>query len=404
MGSKLRNKSGLKRISLLLTVIVFITWLGLHGCSDSSVAPDFQDYNDLPDAAEYEVITDQLEIPWQMAFLPDGRILITERNGLVRVVENDLLQHEPWLDLRDSIKTADGSIVTNSGVMGIAADPDFEANRFIYVGYSYDAPHTEEYDYNRLVRYYEDPQTNIPAVDKVLLEDVKGLSMHNSAQIKFGPDGMLYWSLGERHKEETAQDPETLPGSILRMTRNGEIPPDNPFSGSYIYAYGLRNTQGFDWHPDSCLMMATDHGPSGPQGCCHDEVNIIEPGKNYGWPVIRGGEEADGMVTPFLHSGVGDDRDKYTWAPSGAAFMHSGPWRGTFLFAGLRSQSLWQVVYEEDGGEPVLQEFNRYLNGVFGRIRSVDQSPNGDIYIITSNLDQHDVPFSRDYLVRITPN
>ena len=90
MGSRFRNKSGLKRISVLLTVIVSITWLGLHGCSDSSVAPDFQDYNDLPDAVEYEVITDQLEIPWQMAFLPDGRILITERNGLVRVVENEI--------------------------------------------------------------------------------------------------------------------------------------------------------------------------------------------------------------------------------------------------------------------------------------------------------------------------
>lgn len=382
-----------------MLVSILVIWAGVHGCTDTSVDSGF---NEWPDAVEYEVITDQLEIPWQMAFTADGRILVTERNGLVRVVKNGALQEEPWLDLRDSIRTADGSIVTNSGVLGIAVDPEFTTNRYIYVGYSYDAP-SDEYDLNRLIRYYENPETNVPEQDKVLLENVKGLSMHNSAQIKFGPDGMLYWSLGERHKEETAQDRETLPGSILRMMRNGEIPPDNPFPDSYIYAYGLRNTQGFDWHPDTNLMMATDHGPSGPQGCCHDEVNIIEPGKNYGWPIIRGDEEAEGMVTPLLHSGVGEDRDKYTWAPSGAAFIHSGPWRGTFLFAGLRSESLWQVVYDEVDGEIRVLDLNRYLNGEVGRIRSVDQSPDGSIYIITSNLDQHDVPFSMDALLRIWP-
>jgi len=202
---------------------------------------------------------------------------------------------------------------------------------------------------------------------------------------------------------EVAQDLNDPGGSLLRMTRDGVVPADNPFPDSYIYAYGLRNTQGFDWHPDSGLLLGTDHGPSGPQGCCLDEVNVIEPGKNYGWPVIVGDEIMDGMEAPLLHSGEGSLRDDYTWAPSGARFLHNGPWRGTFLFSGLRSQSLWQVkIGESESGEVTVNEFNRYLQGKFGRIRSIEQDTNGDIYILTSNLDQHDVPFNRDVLVRLT--
>lgn len=388
-----------KRSRAWVSVIVLLLVLfGLSYCSDPASSPDMPEDTG---PFEYEIITDQLEIPWQIGFAPDGRIFISERNGLIRVVEKDFLNSDPWLDLRDSVSTDAGVPVTNSGVMGLALDPDFESNRYVYIGYSYDAPESE-FDLNRLVRYIDNPETGEAVFDRVLMDGIKGLSMHNTAQIRFGPDGMLYWSVSERHVEEVAQDLGDPGGSLLRMTRDGVIPADNPFPDSYIYAYGLRNTQGFDWHPDSDLMLATDHGPSGPQGCCHDEVNVIEPGKNYGWPVIRGDETADGMEVPLIHSGVGEPRDDYTWAPSGARFLHTGPWRGTFLFAGLRSQSLWQLKIEENGsGEVTVMEFNRYLEGTFGRIRSVEQDDYGSIYILTSNLDQHDVPFNRDFLIRL---
>lgn len=371
--------------------------VGMSSCSKQPAGPDYQTD---PVQLNHEIISDELEIPWQMAFAPDGRIFITERNGFVRIVENNELAAEPWLDLRGSINTAEGVPVRNSGVTGIALDPDFDANRYVYVGYSYDAPN-EEYDLNRLVRYIDNPESGRGEVDKVLLEEVKGLSMHNTGQIRFGPDGKLYWSVSERHVKELAQDLDDLSGAILRMNNDGSIPSDNPFPDSYIYAYGLRNAQGFDWHPDTQLMMATDHGPSGPQGCCYDEVNVIKPGKNYGWPVISGDEEASGMERPLIHSGVGDDRDKYTWAPSGATFIHNGPWRGSFLFAGLRSQSLWMLDIQEEGSDVKVLGLNRFLQGEFGRIRAVEQDMQGNIYILTSNLDQHDVPFDKDFLVRI---
>ncbi|MCC5934455.1 MAG: PQQ-dependent sugar dehydrogenase [Balneolales bacterium] len=381
------------RAALSWLAAVFLVSCGNPAGSDDAPSPHHP--------FSYTIVTDALEIPWQMAFAPDGRIFISERNGLIRIVQNDQLRSEPWLDLRDSVSTAAGVPVTNSGVTGITLDPDFGTNRYVYIGYSYDDPDSE-FDLNRLVRYTDDPQTQTPVFDRVLLEGIKGLSMHNTAQIRFGPDGMLYWSVSERHVPEVAQDLDDPGGSLLRMTRDAEIPADNPIPGSNIFAYGLRNTQGFDWHPETAVMLGTDHGPSGPQGCCHDEVNHIEAGKNYGWPIIRGDETAEGMEAPLIHSGVGEPRDDYTWAPSGAAFLHSGPWYGSFLFAGLRSQSLWRLtINQSPEGSVAAGELSRHLQGVFGRIRAVEQHENGDIYIITSNLDQHDVPFNTDMLIRL---
>jgi len=375
-----------------------VVLLAVYSCSDDSAGPVLEED---PEPLIYEVISDELVIPWQMAFSENGKLFVTERRGLVRLFLNGQLQTEPWLDLSDSLKTPDAPSVANSGLLGITLDPDFDSNGYVYLGYSYYAP-SEEYDYNKLVRYIHDPETNTGTFDAILLDEIKGRGMHNTAQVKFGPDGKIYWSAGERHVVETAQDKNDPPGSILRLNSDGSVPSDNPFADNYVYAYGLRNSQGFDWHPQTGVMLATEHGPSGSQGCCHDKVNHILPGGNYGWPEIRGGETAPGMIGPLIHSGVGNDRDEYTWAPSGATFVHSGPWAGSFLFAGLRSQSLWKLDILQDGDIVEEDNLTRFTNGRFGRIRSVEQSPDGDIYIITSNLDQHDVPFEKDYLVRIT--
>lgn len=390
------HSKGLIKCIVAALLIIGCTFF-LTYCTDKTSSVDIDDELD---PLRYEIITDDLEIPWQMDFTPDGRIFITERNGLVKIIENDQLSDQVWLDLRDSLQTSYGTTVTNSGLLGIALDPDFSSNRYVYIGYSYEAP-GEDYDFNKLVRYRDNPVSGKGEFEAILLDKVKGESMHNTGRIKFGPDNKLYWAVGDRHEVESAQDLDDLSGSLLRINPDGSIPEDNPFSGSYIYAYGLRNTQGFDWHPDTNVLLATDHGPSGPQGCCHDEINVIEPGKNYGWPDIRGEEEAEGMETPLLHSDVGSPRDEYTWAPSGAAFLHSGPWDRSFLFSGLRSQSLWRITFKDD--ELVSDfELTQYMQGEFGRVRAVEQDLSGSIYIMTSNLDQHDVPFDKDYLVRIT--
>lgn len=388
------RKFGLADISVIIILIIFFLQ-----CTDQTVSSSPFKINEI-DNLSYSVITDQLTIPWQMAFTPDGRILISERNGLVKVVKEQQLQPEPWLDLRDSLRTSDAATTSHSGLMGLAIDPDFENNGYIYLGYSYEAE-GKDYDYNKLVRYKEYPGTGKGVFDRILFDHVKGFSMHNSGQIKFGPDGKIYWSVGDRHETASAQNLQDESGSILRLNADGTIPDDNPFPGLPVYAYGLRNSQGFDWHPNHGIMLATEHGPSGGSidYCCFDEINRIEAGKNYGWPIVRGKQSAEGMEPPILHSGEGSPVDDFTWAPSGATFVHTGPWKGSFLFGGLRSNSMWQLVFD-DRLNPA--ELNRFHLPELGRIRSVDQQDDGIIYLITSNRDRGVNGISdKDYLIRI---
>ena len=404
-------KAGFSAATVLPGILVLAA-LMLSGCSEeeragpTAVVITPQQNVAKPDESlfSHRVVTDQLTIPWQLDFTPDGRILITERNGLVRVVQDGRLKETPWLDLRDSLKTTYGPTVGKSGLLGIALDPEFSVNGYVYVGYSYDVP-GEAYDYNRLVRYREDPASGLVSDGHILLDKIKGRSMHNSGPVKFGPDGKLYWSVGDRGEPEMAQDPGDEAGTILRLNPDGTIPADNPFPGSRVYAYGLRNTQGFDWHPDTGVMVATDHGPSSEitSFCCRDEINQIEAGGNYGWPAIMGDEQSAGVNQPVLHSGSGISIENHTWAPSGAAFVHSGPWKGSFLFAGLRSQRLWRLT---DSADQKSFELRYLLHQEYGRIRSVAQAPSGKIYIITSNLDnspQGSDRFSNDFLIEIIP-
>lgn len=385
------------RILYLSAAIVIVIYLTVS-CGDSSLNID-KEQSDRDTDFTHTVITDELEVPWQMAFTGDGRILITEIRGVVRIVKDDQLLDEYWLDLRPELETSDGSgTVHMAGLQGIAVDPDFSENGYVYIGYAYEAE-GESHDFNRLVRYKENPQTGKGEFDQILVDHVKGQTLHNASQIKFGPDDKIYWGAGDRFQIESAQDPMDPSGSILRINPDGTVPSNNPFPDSYVFSYGNRNAQGFDWHPDTEMMLATEHGPSSGQGCCHDEINIIEKGNNYGWPEIRGDEEAEGMVTPLLHSSVGEPVREYTWAPSGAAFVKSGPWRGTFLFGGLNSQSLWQLVLDENYEVKVL---NRLLLNVYLRTRTVDQNPeNGAIYLATSNLDRTQHPVGKDFLVRL---
>lgn len=383
-------------------LILLFSLLFFYQCSeDETITSSSFVYSERSDLS-YTILTDQLEIPWQMAFAPDGRMFITERKGVVKIFENGALQNELWLDLRDSLRTSSASTVPQSGLTGIALDPDFANNKYVYLGYSYEAP-GEVYDFNKLVRYKENSETGVAEFDKILVDQIKGKTMHNSGQLKFGPDNKIYWTIGDLHQRESAQDLEDTSGSILRMNPDGSVPEDNPFPGSLIYAYGLRNSQGFGWHPENHAMVATEHGPTGQplNDCCYDEINIIKSGSNYGWPLIQGDQQRAGMELPLLHSDSGTPTEEYTWAPSGAAFVHTGPWKNSFLFAGLRSQSLWQLVFRENEAL-VVEELNRYLLTDLGRIRTVDQHPDGTIYLLTSNLDglSDQVP-QKDYLIKL---
>jgi len=298
------------------------------------------------------------------------------------VVKNGRLEAEPWL-------TIAVTEISEAGLLGLALDPQFARNRFAYAAYTYRA--ADGRLTNRLVRLREDPVTEKGAEDKVLLDAILGGNNHDGGRVKFGPDGKLYWTMGDAQSQSLAQDLASLNGKVLRLNPDGSIPADNPFPGSYVYSYGHRNPQGLAWQPGTSRLYETEHGPSGgAQGCCRDEVNFIEPGNNYGWPAITGDQTREGMVSPVSQSGATE-----TWAPSGAAFVTNGPWAGSLVFVGLRGQALYRITLDRDDPRKVMS-FERLLANRFGRLRDVAEGPDGALYVLTSNRDGRGAPIAED--------
>lgn len=329
-----------------------------------------------------EALVGGLEAPWAVDFAPDGRIFITERPGRVRIVREGRLETAPWASLPVAH-------VSEAGLLGLALSPSFAQDRFVYVAYTYRTP-TGQLQ-NRLVRLRDDPTTGKGVEEEVLLDGVLGSNNHDGGRVKFGPDGKLYWTMGEAERPPLSQDLTSLNGKILRLNPDGSVPDDNPFPGSYVFSYGHRNPQGIAWQPGTRRLYETEHGPSGGSlGCCQDEVNFVEPRRNYGWPTIKGDQTQEGMVTPILHSGLTN-----TWAPSGAAFVTQGPWAGSFLFVGLRGQALFRLTLDPDNPRKVVA-FEPLFERRFGRLRDVVEGPDGAIYILTSNRDGRGSPIADD--------
>jgi aldose sugar dehydrogenase len=334
-----------------------------------------------PPNLKIEILVRGLDTPWALDFAPDGRIFITERSGRIRTVEGGRLLAEPWM-------TFEVAAVGEAGLMGLAFDPQFGQNRFVYIAYTYRTANGRLQ--NRLVRLREDSTTGKGSLDKTLIDNVAGSNNHDGGRVKFGPDGKLYWTTGDAQTTRFAQNLSSPNGKILRLNGDGSIPADNPFPNSYVYSYGHRNSQGLAWQPKTARLYATEHGPSGFQGCCRDELNYIEPGKNYGWPEIKGDETREGMVSPVINAGTSE-----TWAPTGATFVTRGPWAGSLLFGGLRGQTLYRVVLDANDPRKV-EKFERYLYRQFGRLRDIVEGPDGNLYLLTSNRDGRGSPKDDD--------
>ena len=334
-----------------------------------------------------EVVAAGLEVPWSLAFAPDGRLFFTERPGRLRVMTDGVLQPEPLGTFE--VGTGEG------GLLGIALDPAFSENSLLYVMYTYRAAGQS---WNRVVRYEVTPAGLGP--EQVLLDGIPGAQVHDGGRIAFGPDGKLYITTGDARVPALAQDADSLAGKILRLNPDGTTPADNPFPGSPTYSLGHRNPQGLAWHPDTGAMYSTEHGPSGEQGlCCRDELNRIEPGANYGWPLVTAAPGDPRYADPVLHS------DADTWAPAGL-LVYSGEalpaWNGSLFFGALRGQHLQRVQLADDGVTVVAVE--RLFAGELGRIRDVAQGPDGAIYLTTSNRDGRGRPTADDdRILRIVP-
>jgi glucose/arabinose dehydrogenase len=221
-------------------------------------------------------------------------MFISERPGRIRVVENGKLRAEPLATISDV------STGSESGLMGFALHPQFAENHLLYISYSYRAGEKQA----RVVRFRE---TSSGLTDrKVIIEGLPAADIHTGIRLRFGPDGKLYLTMGDTGRRELAQRLDSLAGKILRLNDDGTVPADNPFASQpgarpEIWSYGHRNPEGFDWQPGTNVMFDTDHGPSGFDGPGGgDEFNLVERGKNYGWPVIHHTETRDGMESPLL--------------------------------------------------------------------------------------------------------
>ena len=331
-----------------------------------------------------QLIAGGLEVPWAVDLAPDGRLFVTERPGRVRIVKLGAgggLQAEPWARV-----PARANPDSERGLLGIALDPDFATSGFVYLYYSYTS--TGGGTLNRLVRLRDQGGKGVD--ETTLLDNIPGSSNHDGGRIRFGPDGKLYVASGDGEQEQRAQDRNSLGGKILRLNKDGSIPSDNPFPGSAVFSFGHRNVQGLAWHPDMKALYATEHGPSGFfPACCNDEVNRIEAGANYGWPIVTGQPNDARFKDPVVWSGRTD-----TWAPSGAAFATvAGPLRGSLLFSALRGQHLHRVVFAADG-KIAFEE--RLLVNAYGRLRDVYELSTGEFLILTSNRDGRGRPAQDD--------
>ncbi len=313
------------------------------------------------------VIAENLDIPWDFVFLPEGGMLVTERSGSLLHIKADKMVTE--VPLKRSEARGEG------GLLGIVLHPDFKNNHLLYL---YMSAATADGTENRVERYRFDGSSL--SDEKRIIGGIPGATYHDGGRMEFGPDGKLYVTTGDATRGQIAQDKNSLGGKILRLEDDGKIPADNPF-GTAVWSYGHRNPQGLAW--DSAdRLWETEHGPTGEQNlCCRDEVNLIEKGGNYGWPTITGDKTQSGMHAPALQSGTS------VWAPASAVIVGN-----KMYFGGLLGKALYEVTLEGESATNLQAHFKNE----FGRIRTVRMGPDGALYISTSNRDGRGDPVSTD--------
>ncbi|CAN5595147.1 PQQ-dependent sugar dehydrogenase [soil metagenome] len=353
-------------LAALLLVVV-----GLVSCSsadesgaDDAVVVDDPKADDQTSATTPTVeatVAEGLTSPWGIAFLPDDTALVSERDtAMIKAID-------PAGRVRTvgTVPCVNPSI--EGGLLGLAVAPGQRARVWIYAYYS-------SADDNRVVRMsYDgdrlgDPQ---PVLDGIPMSD-----FHNGGRVAFGPDGMLYVTTGDATERGNATDPDSLGGKILRVTPEGEPAPGNPTAGSPVWTSGHRNVQGIAWD-DGDRLWASEFGQD-----TWDELNVIEPGNDYGWPDVEGRADKQGVVDPQVQWSPEDA------SPSGVAFANGAVW-----MAGLRGARLWRI---EVSGGTVVGQPEAFLTEEYGRLRTVVAAPDGSLWVSTSNTDGRGDPRDGD--------
>ncbi len=340
----------------------------------------------VPTATE---VQDQLVIPWDVPFAPDGTMFVTERPGRIRTYASGA----PDAALVSTLTVPNVRSEHESGLNGIAVDVNFASNRFIYVCASRDPEPDEMVDNdldwtNQVIRYRVTAQRTLVDMT-VLFDGARAAFQHNGCSVEMDATGHLWVGIGDARQPSDAQDPTTYNGKILRMERDGSVPDDNPImpgagGRSLVYSMGHRNPQGIAFQPGTSRVYASEHGPNE-----NDEINLIRPGGNYGWPCYTG------TNTPFTPDGCGPATDYLTpaWASgsptiatSGMTFLNHamwGDWRGSAVVMQLKQQDARRFVPSGNGA--TMTQADLFLDGDYGRLRAAVQAPDGALYATTSN-------------------
>lgn len=392
----------------MMSALAFIILLGAWIASASAEpivgsAPQKVEDAFVPHPPGYRAVAwvQGLEVPWSLVFLPDGRALVSERPGRIRLIRDGVLQEEPYAVLAavEGGKGLIGFILElavggEGGLMGLALHPDFPEEPYLYAMHTYRGPDGVK---NRVIRLED--RGDHGRFDKVIIENIPGGLNHNGGRIAFGPDGMLYVTTGETFEAQLAADLNSLGGKILRLTPEGKVPEDNPFPDSPVYSFGHRNPQGLAWHPETEQLFASEHGPSGEFGLrAHDEINMIRPGGNYGWPNVVGAPGLKPYADPLV-----------VWKetavpPAGMAFYD-----GDLFVAVLGRGALIRISLAQLGPGYRVERIERWFAQAphetrLGRIRDVVAAPDGRLYFLTSNRDGRGSPRpGDDKIYRLEP-
>jgi len=364
-------------VVFFIIVVAGVGWWYMGSTSERASAPvlvvaEETSPNPATPAPLVEVVAENLTVPWELLFLPDGELLVTERPGRVL-----LLRAGIELVVEDISSKGEG------GLLGAALHPDFASNNWLYLFQTTQDGFGVK---NRIVRYVLADQTL--TLERVIADDLPGALYHDGGRIAFGPDGYLYAAIGDALDANAAQNPDSLEGTLLRMTDGGEPAPGNPF-GTLVYSYGHRNAQGITWD-EAGNLWSSEHGRS-VGGSGFDEINVIKAGENYGWPESEGDVVVSGTVAPARHSTA-----DVTWAPGDLQYLS-----GSLYMPGLRGETLYEAVLDDTK----IIAWHEHFVGEYGRLRTVRVGPDGLLYVLTSNRDgRGDSPdMTDDRIIRINP-
>ncbi len=334
----------------------------------------------LPRPGEITVVAEGLEVPWGVSFFPEGSGELSGSAIVGQRPSGELLVVSPSGQVRPA-GTVPGVVSSaEGGLLGLAVSPAFADDRTVYA-------YVAGADDNRIVRFQlsgpePDGSVGIGETDPVVV-GIATASIHDGGRLAFGPDGFLYAATGDAGGSSRSQDLASLNGKILRMTGDGSPAPDNPFPGSLVWSLGHRNVEGLAWD-DAGRLYATEFGASS-----FDELNMVEPGANYGWPEVEGPGGGDRFVDPVV-----------TWRPSESSPSGVAHAAGALWVGALRGQGLWKVPLV--GGAVGVADL--LFEGEYGRIRTVVAAPDGSLWLTTSNMDGRGDPApSDDRILRLHP-